>query len=413
MIFCIAPSQKANHPTDVILKVEADARPIKTYKTGKKQDTHAVSHSAVNTVLTVSRNSTKSETSETTLAPSKSVTRKTTPAVSHNPKKGQLFGTKSILSPFPLKDVTQTTLAVSRNRQKGPRFQTTPAHSLHPLNSVKEMATPTQSFSLQKHWSSVTQPVSQPVKQSVSQSLTQSSQKAKGFKYSSTQSIKKETQGTHLYTSPSPVELGAHNVATKVLSTSRNSLKKEALNRTVLLTQDRSETLRDAFLNSTVKVEPSTQVNTKNIKTKHSIEIQPSASLASMFNLRGETSLLREFQSEQGSNQHIDSEPIAMKTDNIEFCRGSPISQGISPPSGTAIALGPVTDMRTCIHLSCEVDGDVAYMRSLQCFVITCDSSIMCKPGDTSSDNTSQVAFLRKRSQSDEGRLLLFHIIRA
>ncbi|KAJ7382510.1 hypothetical protein OS493_034673 [Desmophyllum pertusum] len=69
-------------------------------------------------------------------------------------------------------------------------------------------------------------------------------------------------------------------------------------------------------------------------------------------------------------------------------------------------ALGPVTDMRTCIQLACDVGGDVAYMRSSQCFVITCHSPALCDTSDRragSSDITTSVALLRKRGQSNIG----------
>ena len=406
---CVAPVHKAHHPTGVILKVEADARLIKTYKAGQERITHPASRKTTKTekgktVLIKSRSSLKSQKSKATQPPSqappKSVTQKTAQAVSHSPSKGRRFGAKLKPSSLPPKSVThKTSSAVSRNLQKGWYSETTLTPSPYSLKGVTKTTTAAQSRSLHRHWSSV----------------TQSLETTQVLKHSLIEALPKRSQVTRLYTSPnlSPVKLSARTVTVNVLPTAERSLKTEALPQksTVLLMQNRSETSTNAFLNTTVKLEPSSQVKTRNIKTTYSTGPRPSSSLSSTIHSYVQT--LPFHQSAPSNDQNVNSRETASKTDDLNQCKKSKISKDISLPSGTAIALGPVPDMRTCIHLSCDVGGDVAYMRSLQCFVITCDS-VMCEPrqiqsGNTSADITSQVAFLSKKSQSVKGRLLFFN----
>ena len=295
-------------------------------------------------------------------------------------------------------------LAVSRNPQKGRRLETTSAPSPLRLKGAADKITPAKSRSSQKHWNLVTQ------------SVARSSEMTHALKHSPTLLIPKVTLGVHLYTSPSHSELGTRAVTSNVLPSTQNTLKRKVSphNNTFLLLEDRSKTHTNAILNSSIKVIPSTQVNPRNVKSMKSRGQQISSPIS---HLRTQTLSSSGFNQSVGNNQTTDSRGKVAQIDNVKYCKESQISQDVSPPSGTAVALGPVPDMRTCIHLSCDVGGDVAYMRSLHCFVITCDNSETCEPGqmkagDVSSDIV-QVAFLRKRGQFEKGRLLLFLLVRA
>ena len=396
MYCCTAPSQKAHHPSDFILKAEADARAIKPHKPGKRITAHAASRNASKTektVPTVSLNLLKSERSKPTPAPTpyslESVAQKTTVAISANSNKA--FKQKP-------------SLAVSRNPQKGRRLETTSAPSPLRLKGAVDKITPVKSRSSLKHWSLATQ------------SVARSSEVTHALKHSSTLLIPKVTLRVQLYTSPRHSELGTRAVTSNVLPSTQNTLKRNVSlhNSNFLLLGDRSKTFTNAILNSTVKVVPSTQVNPRNVKSKKSRGEQISSSMS---HLRTETLPFSDFNQSVDTNQTTDSRETVEQIDDVKYCQESQISHDVSPPSGTAVGLGPVPDMRTCIHLSCDVGGDVAYMRSLHCFVITCDNSEMCEPGqmkagDVSSDIV-QVAFLRKRGQFEKGRLLLFLLVRA
>lgn len=391
-----APSQKAHHPSDFILKAEAHARAIKPRKPSKKIPAHAASRNASKTektLPTVSLNLLKSERSKPIPSPTpdslESVAQKTIAAISPNSNKA--FKQKS-------------SLAVSRNPQKERRLETTSAPSPLRLKSAVDKITPAKSRSSLKYWSLVTQ------------SVARSSEITHALKHSSTRLIPKVTLRVHLYTSPSHSELGTRAVTSNVLPSSQNTLKRNVSlqNSTFLLLGNRSKTLTNAILNSTVKVVPSTQVNPRNVKSKKSRGQQISSPMS---HLRTQTLSSSGFNQSVGKNQTTDSRETVAQEKDEKYCKEIQISHDVSPPSGTAVALGPVPDMRTCIHLSCDVGGDVAYMRSLHCFVITCDNSEMCEPGqmkagDVSSDIV-QVAFLRKRGQFEKGRLLLFLLVRA
>ena len=293
---------------------------------------------------------------------------------------------------------------MSRNLQKGRRLET--ASTLSPLRvkGAIDKTTPAKSRSSLKHWSLVTQ------------SVARSSEVTHALKHSSTLLIPKVTLRVQLYTSPSHSELGTRAVTSNVLPSTQNTLKRNVSldNSTFLLLGDGSKTLTNAILNSTVKVVPSTQVNPRNVKSK---KLRGEQISSPMSHFRTQTLPSSGFNQSVDINQTTDSRETVAQIDDVKYCKESQISRDVSPPSGTAVALGPVPDMRTCIHLSCDVGGDVAYMRSLHCFVITCDNSEMCEPGqmkagDVSSDIV-QVAFLRKRGQFEKGRLLLFLLVRA
>ncbi|KAJ7382473.1 hypothetical protein OS493_034634 [Desmophyllum pertusum] len=162
--------------------------------------------------------------------------------------------------------------------------------------------------------------------------------------------------------------------------------------------------LTDAFLNSTVKVEPSTQVAYPSTTTEHSIQHKPRLVSSLIFNSQASTSVSRNSGKYGVGNDENNDSPVT--AGDLGSCNESKILQDVSTPNGTETALGPVTDMRTCVQLACDVGGDVAYMRSSQCFVITCHSPALCDTSDRragSSDITTLVALLRKRGQSNKG----------
>ena len=444
MFCCTARSQKANRPTDSNPKAEADARAIKPHKPKKGIPTNAVSRNtskAEETLPTMSLNLLKSESSNTTPAPTpyslESVVQNTNATIPAHSNKG-------------LKQ--KTPLVLSRNPQKGRRPETNSASSLARLKSASEKITPARSRSSQKQWSLVTHSVAQSseitqaLKHSTTlstasvtlsaqlytnpshselgtravtsnvlsstqntRSVSRSSEITHALKYSSTLSTAKVTLSAQLYTSPSHSELSSRAV------TQSTSKRKVSLHSsTFLVLGNRSNTLTNAFANSTVKVVPSTQVNSRNVKSKNLWDQKLSSPMS---HLRTQTILFSAFNQSEGNNHTKLSRETVAKIDDLKYCKDSKISHDVSPPNGTAVALGPVPDMRTCIHLSCDIGGDVAYMRSLHCFVITCDSTKMCQSGqmetgDVSSDIV-QVVFLRKRGQFEKGRLLLFLHVRA
>ena len=349
----------------------------------------------VKTVRTSSHNSTP--------APSpyslKRVTQNSTSTVLRNLKKGRRFESKSTSSPFTPKRVTQNAASlVSRSPQVSHRLKITPTSS-YPPKGVTRKNTPAQARNPQKK-----------SRGSLTQSVTQDAQTRQPLKYSSSQTITKASQDnqltkasaeTHLFTSPGIKDKGVRT--TVVSSSTVHDVNDFASfqNKTALFTRSRS----------TMKMELSATVNAKSETTKHTSVIQPNSALSSTFYFKAQTSAVRlANQAGQGSNEKVISLLQTAKINDIGNCKESQILRDVSPPSGTAIALGHVSDMRTCIHLSCDVGGDVAYMRNLQCFVITCDSNAICeprelKPSNNSSDVSSQVALLRKRDQSDKGRL--------
>lgn len=448
-----------NHPTEVILKVEADAKPIKTHRTGHKPTAHTVSRNQrKNKALpTVSRNNLKDERSKAKSAPPhyppQGVTGKTTPAMSHNPLKGRRIETTPAQSRSPLKGVTgKTKPPMSRNRTKAGQNKSTLAPSQHHSEGVAEKtstpaasrspvkveqgtatqsasrkgeASPTERKTAQAASHNAVTTVQETTKPDKSQNLFTSelrkelkSKDASAAKSamrisatpariiytSTTQSLPKQSQINKLVTSPSSVNISAR----AVFSSTLHALKKQSLakNKTALLTQGRSEMLTNAFLNSTVKVEPSTQVASPSTTTEHSIQHKPRLVSSLIFNSKASTSVSRNSGKYGVGNDENNDSPVT--AGDLGSCNESKILQDVSTPNGTETALGPVTDMRTCIQLACDVGGDVAYMRSSQCFVITCHSPALCDTSDRragSSDITTSVALLRKRGQSNIGRL--------
>lgn len=297
-------------------------------------------------------------------------TQKTTPAISRNIKKR----------------VEKTgSSAVPRNPHKDKSHETNLASSAFHLKSATEKKSSASSNTSHKQLVSVTQ------------TSVRTSAITRAQKLSSTQSITKESHIAQLYTTARHLEHGSRAVNSNVLSTAQHSLKIEGppLDRTVLELKNSSKPPSNPILNSTIKVQPSNQFHSNKILRSN---IRQNSSLSLL-----KTPLFSAFNQSKDNNQTKNA---------MQLCYESQTSNDVSPPSGTAIALGPVLGMRACIHLSCDVGGDVAYMRNLQCFVITCDSTERCEPrqlkaGDVTSDKV-QVALLRKRYRFEEGRLFQF-----
>ena len=367
-LYSIAHSEKTHHSTDVVLKVEADARPIKA---GKKQSLHPASR---NTVKTAPKRVTPKTTLDVARTLKESVTRKTASAVSRNPQRDSRVQTSSSLSFL--------------NSKRAPQ-KLTPIRSRSPRND----------------------------RISVSEYSAHSSLVTKAIKNPSTQSVTNASLGAKLY--PSPWQLGhqTHPVNFNALSRILVSLPNVASGpeRTSVAFLDKSKA-PSVTLHSLVKMEPSTMNDNRKLLSNHSTGLRMTTHIPHFkpSPVRSPSSVLR-VRSETSSDEATHSKGTASTTNDQWLCRESPVSHDISPPSGTSIALGPVPDMRTCIHLSCDVGGgDVAYMLSLQCFLITCDKPEMCKPGQLSAggidSNVTQVAFLRKRDQSAKGKLVITKI---
>lgn len=96
----------------------------------------------------------------------------------------------------------------------------------------------------------------------------------------------------------------------------------------------------------------------------------------------------------------------------ISTCRDSVARYDVSLPaaattSGNITKLGLVPDMRRCIDLSCESDGDVAYMLGSLCFVIYCHTPSICEPRPLSTPTSGVapvVAFLRRNNTTQNGK---------
>lgn len=321
----VAHSDEAHHSESFVLKVEADARPIKNPEVGKKKALYSSSRN-------LTRSVTPSSTSRTL---DNLQTRKTASLMSR-------------------------------------RIETISSQSFHHLKAAPRKRTSVQSRSPRNYQILETQ------------SVTRSSLVTLGVTQSSTQSATKASHGAQLY--PSPPHLAFRP-------------DKSVLDR-------RNKTT--PFSKTWVKVESSSKGYAKRLESKHSTEVQ----MTSILRLKPSPTVsywsARNVISKMIRNGTSHSEKTAALLDDSSLCRESPIFHDVSPPNGTAVALGPVPDMRTCIHLSCDVSGDVAYMRSLQCFVITCDRPERCDPVKPDTDGIgstkTHVAILRKRNQLKKGK---------
>lgn len=321
----VAHSDEAHHSESFVLKVEADARPIKNPEVGKKKALYSSSRN-------LTRSVTPSSTSRTL---DNLQTRKTASLMSR-------------------------------------RIETISSQSFHHLKAAPRKRTSVKSRSPRNYQILETQ------------SVTRFSLVTLGVTQSSTQSATKASHGAQLY--PSPPHLAFRP-------------EKSVLDR-------RNKTT--PFSKTSIKMESSAKGYAKRLESKHSTEVQ----MTSILRLKPSPTVsywsARNVISKMIRNGTSHSEKTAALLNDPSLCRESPIFHDVSPPNGSAVALGPVPDMRTCIHLSCDVSGDVAYMRSLQCFVITCDRPERCDPVKPDSDGIgstkTQVAILRKRNQLKKGK---------
>ena len=328
-----AHSEKAHHPEGVVLKVEADARPIKNPENGKKKS-----------LSSVSRNQTRSVTpSSTSRTLDNWLTRK-------------------------------TASLMSRSRQDR-RPETSSSQSFHHSKRAPQKRTSVRSRSPRNDQMLVTQ------------SVTRFSLVTLKVTHSYTQSVTKASQGAQLYSSPP-------HLASRPEKTVIDRRNKSAL-----------------FSKTSIKMESSAKGYARGLESKHSTEVQ----MASILYLKPSPTVsywsARSALSKTIRNKTSHFEKTAAILNDSSLCRESAIFHDVSPPNGTAVALGAVPDMRTCIRLSCDASGDVAYLRSSQCFVITCDRPERCDPGkpdiDGISSTKTEVAILRKRSQLKKGKRII------
>lgn len=304
------------------------------------------------------------------------VTGKTTPAMSHDHLKVSQSKTTSAPPQFHFKGTNEkTTVAVSRNSLKAEHKTTTQPAS---RNANKGDAFPTASKTAQ----------------AISHKVVKIGQKKTKQAKSQKPPVPKQSQIKDDLKRPSPVKVSTSPAKTVALSSTLRVLEKQAL----------AENKTSVFLNTSEKLAPSTKVDTRSRTTAHLRRPQPRLASSIIFYSKASTSV---FESSSkfvaGNDSSYDSQHT---TDDTVSCSDSEILQDVSPPVGQETALGPVPDMRTCIEQSCHVGGDVAYMRSSQCFVITCQSPALCQANDLrpgSSDITTTVAFLRKRGQHYKG----------
>ena len=402
-----AVQQKARQPSDVVLKVEVDARPIKIHELGHRKNTHTVSHnlrknSQEKTAPVLSHISTPA----LSVNSSNSVTHRSASTASHTFKKPHRFESKSTLLPFPTKRVTSNIVSsASGNPQKSNGLKAKPTPIPYLQKGLYDDFTLTQKHNTKKQGERPLKQADTPsteTRKNPKQPLPHTQRKA-----SAENRLIKTTQGHHLHK-------GASKMGTSIETTLFSSSFPRASNsgafsktKTVFLEQGNSRTIRTAFVSSVVKSDHSSSHSTEHL-THLLPALQPSPSLSSTIFI-GRRSKAVTTANGGGNKHHFSPLQAASKSYDKEYCKGSQISRDISPPSGKAIALGPVNDMRTCIHLSCDVGGDVAFMRSLQCFVIKCESKTTCPPGELKTGNTSsnfgsQVAFLSKRFKTDEGK---------
>ena len=359
----------------MLLKVEADARPIKT--TGHQQTAYTLSRKPPKNkaIPTVSRSKLKGGRSELK-SPSKhnpthSVTGKTTPATSRDFLKVRDNKTTSAPRQFHVEDSKEkTTVAVSRNSIRAEHRTTKQSVSQH-VNKGEVF------------------PATSKTAQAISHNFPKMGQEkikeAESLKFP----VPNEPQIKDDLKSAGLKKVSTSPATTAALSTTQHALKKQSLTKSVVL-------------KTSEKLAPSLQSTT----TAHSRQPQPRLASSLIFYSKAPSSV---FESSStfvaGNASYIASQHT---TDNSVSCKDSEILRDVSPPVGQETALGPVPDMRTCIKLSCDhVGGDVAYMHSSQCFVITCQRPDLCQGNDLRpgiSDINTTVAFLRKPGQHYGGK---------
>lgn len=362
-----------------MFEVEADARPIKTYKTGNQQTAHTLSRKPPRNreIPTVSRSKLKGGGSEMKSAskhnPTHGVTGKTTTAMSRDHLKVKHNKTTSAPPPFHGKDTKEnTTVTVSRN----------------PL--IAEHTTTTQSVSRRANKGEAS-PTASKTAQAISQNVPKIGQeKAKQFE-TLKPPVPKQSHIKDDLKGPRSMKVSASPATTVALSSTQHVLRKQTL----------AENKNSVVLINSEKLAPSSQSNAM----AHSRQPQPRLASSLIFYSKASTSVFESSSTFVAGNvSQFDSQHT---TDDAVSCKDSEILRDVSPPVGQETALGPVPDMRTCIELSCDhMGGDVAYLRSSQCFVITCQSPALCQTNELRpgiSDTNTTVAFLRKRGQHSKG----------
>ena len=362
-----------------MFEVEADARPIKTHTTGYQQTAHTMSRNPPKnkTIPTESRNKPKGGASEMKSAwkqnSTHGVTGKNTPAMSRDHLKVRHSKTTSAPPQSHVNDTKEkTTVAVSRNPQRAEHRTTTQSVQ---QKANKEEVLPTASKPAQAISHNVSKIGQGKTKQA--ETLRPPVPKQSRIK----DSLKSRRR---MKVSPSPA-------TTVALSSTRHALKKQTL----------AENKTSIVLNNSEKLAPSSQSKA----TAHSRQPQPRLASSLIFYSKASSSSLASSSTFLAGNVSYFGSQHA--TDDAVSCKDSEILQNATPPVGQETALGHVPDMRTCIELSCDhVGGDVAYMRSSQCFVITCQSPALCQVNDLRpgrSDINTTVALLRKRGQHYKG----------
>lgn len=303
-------------------------------------------------------------------SPTDGVTRKTTPAMSRDRLKVRQSKTTPAPPPFHFKGTKEkTTLAVSRNPLKTKNRTIT--------QSVSRNASKGKAFATASN---------------AAQAISHNVPKIGQGKTKQAESLRPPVPKQSPIKGPRPMKVSASPMKTVALSSTQHVLKKQALQTSVVL-------------NTSEKRSPSVQVVTRSSATVHSRQAHPRLA-SSLISYSKASSSVTERSSKflDGKDSAYDSQHI---TTDVVSCKHSVILQDVSPPVGPKTALGPVPDMRTCIELSCDhLGGDVAYMRSSQCFVITCLSPALCQANDLtpgSSDINTTVAFLRRRGQHYKG----------
>ena len=363
----------------MLLKVEADARPIKT--TGYQQTAHTLSRKPPKNKATptVSRSKLKGGGSKLKSAPKRNltqgVTEKTTLAMSRDYLKVSHSKTTSAPPQFHFKDTKEkTTVAVSRNSLRAEHRTTTQPVSRYADKGEVVPATSKTAQAISHNFAKMGQ---------------EKTKQAKSLKLP----VTKEPQIKDDLKGPGPRKVNTSPITTVALSSTQRALKKHE--------QSLAKNETSNVLSTSEKLTPSLQTTT----TADSRQPQPRLASSLIFSSKVSSSVFGSSSTFVAGNvSYIGSQ---YTTDDSVPCKDSEILRDVSPPVGQETALGPVPDMRTCIELSCDhVGGDVAYMRSSQCFVITCQSPALCQGNDLRpgiSDINSAVAFLRKRGQHYEG----------
>lgn len=305
--------------------------------------------------------------------PTYGVTGKTTPAMSRDYLKVRYNKKTSAPRQFHVQDTKETTtVAVSRNSLRAEHRPTT--------QSVSQHADKGEVF-----------PATEETAQAISHNIHKMGQENNKQAESLKLLVPKEPQMKDDLKSPGPWKVTTSPTTTVALSSTQHPLKKQSL--------AKNET--SVVLNPSEKLAPSLQSTT----TAHSRRPQPRLASSLIFYSKASSATFESSSTFVAGNvSYVGSQ---QPTDDLVSCKESEILGDVSPPVGQETALGPVPDMRTCIELSCDhVGGDVAYMRSSQCFVITCQSPALCQGNDLrlgNSDINTTVAFLRKRGQHHEG----------